>query len=244
RIRQGQPTVTLQKLQRTDRLQHIKIGLLRKGDQIKVKCQNLTSAISYLIIIVQMMVDLLDKKHGRKTGLQRIPEPVPIFLLIQQYRKSLLAIPSGTSGFLVIGLQRIGDVQVDHKTYISLVYSHAERIRGHNDPDLVVCPDILLLLPILDKKSRMVIIEWYTVIEQIAGYLLCLPSVAHVDHTCAAHFMDDTQHPAHFVFLIQGHITQIGAGEAHFQYIRSLKVKLLLYIVHDAKGCRSRQGQY
>ena len=43
------------------------------------------------------------------------------------------AVPSGPPGFLVVGLHRLGHVQVGHEAHVRFVYAHAEGDGRHHD---------------------------------------------------------------------------------------------------------------
>ena len=47
--------------------------------------------------------------------------------------QALLTVASGTAGFLVIALDALGNIVMNHKTDVRFVYSHAKGDGGHND---------------------------------------------------------------------------------------------------------------
>ena len=51
----------------------------------------------------------------------------------EQLTKRSLPIPSGTTGFLVVGLHASRDFKMHHKAHVGAVDSHSEGIRRHCD---------------------------------------------------------------------------------------------------------------
>jgi len=43
------------------------------------------------------------------------------------------AISTGAASLLIIGLQRAGQLIMDHNADVALVHVHAKRVRGHHD---------------------------------------------------------------------------------------------------------------
>ena len=54
-------------------------------------------------------------------------------------------ISSCTSSLLYIVLQRVGDVVVDNKPHIALIYTHAEGGGGYDDSNLIIHEGILIV---------------------------------------------------------------------------------------------------
>ena len=54
------------------------------------------------------------------------------------------AVSPGTAGFLVVGLKRLGQVEVGHEAYVGFVDTHAERDRGDHDQPLFVEEAVLV----------------------------------------------------------------------------------------------------
>ncbi len=66
------------------------------------------------------------------------------------------AIPTGTAGLLVVALQVLGHVIVNHKGDVGLVDAHAEGVGGHHDGFPVVGEILLILPPLLIVQARVV----------------------------------------------------------------------------------------
>ena len=80
-----------------------------------------------------------------------------VTFIIEQHGISFLAVASGASCFLEIGLDAVRTVDVDDQTHIGLVDAHAESICCHHHTDLVLLPGILSL--ILDSSVETGMIE-------------------------------------------------------------------------------------
>src|SRR3546814_7643380 len=87
---------------------------------------------------------------------------VTIALMVEQHSEGFLTVASRPSGFLVIGFERIGDVEVNHKTHIWLIDTHAERVGCHNHPDMASLPGCLLAGPFGRFQTSVVRSEEHT----------------------------------------------------------------------------------
>ena len=82
---------------------------------------------------------------------------------------------------------------MDDKTYIRLVYSHAESIGGHNDRCLPFHPTVLCNVAFFSREAGMIVGGRDAVVDQEVGCLACAATVTDVDDATAPGFADDAQ---------------------------------------------------
>ncbi len=74
----------------------------------------------------------------------------------QQNALGRLPVPPGAPGLLVVVFHALGHVVVDHIPDVGLVDAHAERVGGHDDGGAVIDEVLLVLLPGVIVKARVV----------------------------------------------------------------------------------------
>ncbi|MNT22677.1 hypothetical protein D3C72_1580700 [compost metagenome] len=129
-----------------------------KCNNIKIYSHSFSRTIGNLKMITKVMIGLLNKWNIRKASLQIIDKLLLICLLIKNNGIGLLAISSCPTGFLIIGLQRIGQIEMNHKPYIGFINSHPKRICSYNNANNICHPSLLFLIPFLPRKPSMIII--------------------------------------------------------------------------------------
>ena len=67
------------------------------------------------------------------------------------------AVAAGTSGFLEIGFQGIGRIEVHHQSHIGFVDAHAEGIGGHHHAGAVLLPSFLPRTLVGGGQPRVVV---------------------------------------------------------------------------------------
>src|SRR5690606_20056913 len=60
-----------------------------------------------------------------------------IFGIVESKADSLATVPSGTSGFLIITLQRLWNIVMNHEAHVRFVYTHSESNGSHDDVGLL-----------------------------------------------------------------------------------------------------------
>ena len=74
----------------------------------------------------------------------------------QQETFARQAVASGAARFLVVTLDVLRQIIMDHEADVRLVDAHAERDRGANHPDFVAQKQVLVSAPIVGLHSRMI----------------------------------------------------------------------------------------
>jgi hypothetical protein len=94
---------------------------------------------------------------GRRIVLHQEELLHPLVVLQEQQRAvGILAVAAGAAGFLVIGFQVGGNLQVDHEAGVRLVDAHAEGVgRDHHAP-LVVHEQVLVGLALGGRQLAVV----------------------------------------------------------------------------------------
>ena len=65
-------------------------------------------------------------------------------------------VPSGAARLLIVGLQALGHIVVNHIGHVGLVDAHAKGVGGHHDGGPVIEEILLIFVPLLIRKARVV----------------------------------------------------------------------------------------
>src|SRR5581483_843753 len=90
---------------------------------------------------------------------------------IKQYGASRSLVASGAARLLVIALQRVGKVIVDHQPDVSLVDTHAERFGRYHHPALAIHEAALRFLALLRFQLAVITFGVDAVLAQEIPYL-------------------------------------------------------------------------
>jgi len=192
-------------------------------------------------VVEQRFVYVQDRFYGRKVELHPARRQRGISLGQQQHRISLFTVPSGPSGFLIIGFQRIARVVVHDDSDVRLVDAHTERIGSDHDPQPSPYPVVLPRCPHQVSHAAVVESGRYAVFVQESGDGFRLFAGAYVDDARSRNVVQDAQQVLVFVFCVAHYVTQVAARETRPQDVRFAEFQLL----HDVFGHfrRRRRGQ-
>ena len=112
------------------------------------------------------------------------PEDALVGVLDQQDSIGALAVTACPTRLLIILLQGIGNIHMNHKTNVRLVDTHAESIGCHHHAALVAGPLGLLIFLVLDIEPRMVIVGMNACMVEFVADLLCALAGTHI-HNCS-----------------------------------------------------------
>jgi hypothetical protein len=94
-------------------------------------------------LVEQILIDRADHRGGRVGALDEELLGAGVGVVEQQLADGGLAIASGASGFLIVGLDAAGHLVVDHEAHVRAVDAHAEGVGGHRDIHLALDEDLL-----------------------------------------------------------------------------------------------------
>ena len=115
-----------------------------------------------------------------------MPElPLNVVQCVEQYAARRLLVSSGAARLLQVVLQGAGNVGVDHKTHVRLVYTHAEGVSGDDYSQLTTDEALLDVLLGLRRQSRMEVVRLDSLCLQELRQLFGLPSCRAVDDGAA-----------------------------------------------------------
>ena len=100
----------------------------------KVVEQQLATALAGFCVCHRFLEELLANLllcHG--LPLHELFQLLDILITVVGDAQALLTVASGTAGFLVIALDALGNIVMNHKTDVRFVYPHAKGDGGHND---------------------------------------------------------------------------------------------------------------
>ncbi len=132
---------------------------------------------------------------------------------------------------------------MDHEPHVGLVDAHAERVRRHHDPDLVLDPFFLPQGAFGGGQSSVVGQRRDALVAQQRRHLFGALARAHVDDTRPRHVAHQTQQLAVLVIRAADAVGEIGAGEAASQQAGFGESQAVHDVVRDGFRGRSRERQ-
>mmetsp|Transcript_23352 Transcript_23352/g.67037 ORF Transcript_23352/g.67037 Transcript_23352/m.67037 type:complete len:327 (-) Transcript_23352:324-1304(-) len=107
--------------------------------------------------------------------------PVLVLPIVQQHARRQLPIAAGTPGFLVVGVETLGDAGVYDEAHVRLANAQAERRGGHEDVTRAVHPLLLLVGALLWGHLGVVVGGLDALGFQVIRQLLALGTAQTVD---------------------------------------------------------------
>ena len=130
-----------------------------------------------------------------------------------------------------------------HQPHFRFVDAHAKSIGRYDDPYLIIDPGFLPRAARLHVKAGMVVVGADPPAHQLFSDLLRTPAVAYVDDSAARHFVEYIDQLAFFAFGMSDDISEVVAGETFLKNAGiAAEGQPLLYILHDLRRCRRREG--
>ena len=155
---------------------------------------------------------------------------------------SASSVPTGPTRLLIISLQTLRNVVMDHITHIRLVDTHSERNRRHDHIHLFVQKLILICGPGHRIHPGMVGRNLDVVRSQQFRQLLHLFAAQAVDDTRLTFVVLDITYDLLGRIRLRTHfVEQIRTVERRFEHRRIEHTQILLDIHLHLRGCRSRQ---
>ena len=136
-----------------------------------------------------------------------------ILVIIESNAITFPTVTTGTARLLIVSLQALRDIVMDHETHIGFVDTHAESDSCHDDIDFLHQELVLVLLAGLAIQSRMVRQGAYAVDHKRLGqFLHFLPAQAINDARLARILLDIFDDILDDIFGLGAHlIVQVGA---------------------------------
>ena len=173
----------------------------------------------------QLTADLL---LGNRFALHELLQFLDILVAVIGYALAFLAVSSGPSRLLVITLDALGNVIMDHKTHVGLVYSHSEGDGGHNHVYILHQEGILVLRPGPGIQPSMVRQGLYSVDREEGGEFLDLLPAEAVDNAALPLVLADELDNVLFrIDLVPDFIIEVGAVERRLENRGVLDAEIL-----------------
>ena len=178
-------------------------------------------------------------------AVQDRPPPPIITAGVQQAALRLQSVPTRSSRFLLVALERLGHRGVNHVTDIRLVDPHAEGHRRDNRIDSFPDKGVLVVPSRLVAHPRMVRTGLVTTLVELFGGLFDVTSRDAVDDarfvTVAIH---DGRHLIGTAIAKHDLVRQVGSVKRSNQHLRPGQFQLLDHVLTDLGGGRCRVGVY
>ena len=148
----------------------------------------------------------------------------------------MLAVASGPTRLLKVGLDAVRAVHVHHQPHVGLVNAHSEGIGGHHHPHLIVLP--LSLSLVFHGWAQTGMVEGggnATGVEFLADVARLL-AAARINHGAARHRTQNVNEFSLLVLRLPHHVGQVAALETHLEHVALGKLEQLLYVVHHQWG--------
>ena len=188
----------------------------------------------------QQLADLL---LGHRLSLHELLQLLNILITIKGKAVSVAAVASRTPRLLIISLQRLGNIVMDHIAHVGFVDTHAESDRGHDHIGPLHQEVVLIGRTCLGVHTGVIGQSPDAVgYEQLRKLLDLLAAQAVDDAALALVLLDVTDNlPVHIV-LGPDFVIQVGAVERRLEY-RSVAHTQVFLDVHLHLGrSRRRQG--
>ena len=213
-------------------------------EKLYIECKTLLCAETegYFIVVANGLIHLLEEGDGREAIADTFLDSDAVRGLVEEYGIGGLAIASCTTGFLKIGLDGVGKVDMDDRAYVGFVDTHTEGIGSYHYAFVALHPGL---------KARIFLGIEQTCMEEIGGdaclveeiaYLAGLLAVAHIDHTAAFNALEDMQEHLGFAFAMAHYIAEVAADEGLTENVFLAEKESLLDIFHHLGRSGGRKG--
>ena len=187
----------------------------------------------------QLFADLL---LGHGLALQELLQLLDVLVAVEGHTLAFAAVTSRTSRLLVVALQALRDVVVDHETHIGLVDAHAEGDGGHDHIHLLH-EELVLVTGALVGIHAGVVGQCLDAVhvQHLGHFLHLLPAEAVNDAAATGVLFDEADDLAAHVLLGADLVVQVGAIEAGLVRLGVRNVEVLQdVLLHLFRG---RGGQ-
>ena len=155
------------------------------------------------------------------------------------------AVPPGPAGLLVVGLQALGHVVVNHKGDVGLVDPHTEGVGGHHHRAAVVLKVLLVLPPLLLGQARVVPGGGHPLVPQRLADLVHGGPGGAVDNAALSHPL--MEQPGEGLVLLSGpeHVEiEVGPVKARHLTDRVLERQQAEDVLPHRLGGRGGEGSH
>ena len=168
-----------------------------------------------------------------------------VFVAVISYASALQAIASGTSGFLIIAFNALGNVIVDYEPDIRFVNAHTKGDGGHNHTGFFHQEGILVLCTDLGIQAGVVRKCGDAVDNQQLGQLLYLFAAEAIDDSGFSGILFDIADNILFrLYLVPYFVVKIRSVERRFEYLCILNTQVLEDVALNLWRSRCREGDY
>ena len=191
--------------------------------------------------LVEQLAAYLLLGHG--LALHEFLQSLDVLVAVVGDAVALLPVTARTAGLLVVALDALRDVVVDHEAHVGLVYAHSEGYGGNYHLDVLHQEGILVVGTHLGLQSGMVRQGLYTIELQQVGYLLNLLAAETVDDSGLAGILLDVADDVLLrLHLVTDLVVEVGPVEGGFEDLRAGDAEVLQDVALDLRGSRGGQG--
>ena len=192
----------------------------------------------------EMVVDLPDERFGRE-GVGHAPaQHAAVGSADEQDRIGGQPVAPGTAGFLEVGFDGIGGVEVDDGADVGLVDAHAECVCGDDDTRLAVLPGALAQVLVERGEACVVVLGADALLVEPSRRVVGVLPRAGVDDGRAGYGFEDAQERSLLVVCVAHDVGEVRPGETHADGVLPAEAEALLYVVDDGGGGGGCQGQH
>ena len=179
-----------------------------------------------------------------RLSLHELLQFVEVLAGIECQTDSLTAITTGTTCLLIVSLQRLGDIIMDHKAHIGFIDTHTEGDGSHYHVDILHKEGILCLGPRGRVKTCVISRGLDIIGSKDSSQLFYLLSRETVDDTALAGVLLDEFYDilVHILGLRTYLIVEVGTVEGTLKLRGILYSQILLDIRTYLVCCRCREG--
>ena len=116
----------------------------------------------------------------------------------EHYGKRPLAVTPGSSCFLIIFLESVRDINMNHQTHIGLVNTHSKGIGSDNYSDFIIFPFVLLVFFLLNRQTGVIMVSADTLTLKFIGNQLCPLPASYIHNSRSRHRLDDVNEFRYF----------------------------------------------
>ena len=180
---------------------------------------------------------------GQRLALHEFLQFQDVLVAVECDALSFLSVSAGTSGLLVVALEALGDVIVNHEPYVGFVYAHAEGYGRHYDVHLLHEEHVLVLGPGGGVHAGVIGQGLDAVDVEEFGYLLGLfPAEAVDDAGLALILLDEADHLFLDIDLVADLVVEIGPVERALEHLCVHHAEILLYVRLDFRSGGGGEG--
>ena len=202
-------------------------------------------AHGHLVVVLQVFVDLADVvRVGEGVG-DAVFQCCLVLGVVEDDGVGFLSVASGPSGFLEVGFDGVGQVDVYDEADVWLVDAHAEGVGGDHDAAFARLPAVLAQVFGGVVQSGVVVVGGDALGGQQFGHVLGAAPAACVDDGAALDAVQDVEQFLGFVCRAADDVGQVLPFEAHAEDVGAGEAEFLLYVVHHlggGGGCQCQHG--